>query len=75
MPRSAHAQLYVSQLSNGNEPVGLALSGNNLLVANYLGTTVGEYDATTGIALNANFITGLNQPSIAINEQAVPDGD
>ena len=26
-------------------------------------TTVGEYDATTGAAINANFITGLNQPT------------
>ena len=41
MPRSAHAQLYVSQLSNGS---------------------VGEYDATTGVAINANFITGLDNP-------------
>jgi hypothetical protein len=36
------------------------LSGNNLLVANYTSGTVGEYDATTGAAINANFITGRN---------------
>jgi hypothetical protein len=26
----------------------------------YLGTAVGEYNATTGAAINANFTTGLN---------------
>ena len=26
------------------------------------GSTVGEYDATTGAAINANFITGLSAP-------------
>ena len=46
-----------------NGPVGLALSGNNLFVANFGGGTVGEYNATTGAAINANFITGLNDPS------------
>ena len=29
-------------------PTGLALSGNNLFVANFGGGTVGEYNATTG---------------------------
>jgi hypothetical protein len=42
---------------------GLALSGNDLFVANQSGTTVGEYDATTGAAINANFLTGLNLPA------------
>jgi DNA-binding beta-propeller fold protein YncE len=37
MPRSAHAQIYVSQ----GDTAG-----------------IGEYDATTGAAINANFITG-----------------
>src|SRR5271167_4574084 len=41
MPRSAHAQLYVSQVFNGG---------------------VGKYNATTGAAINANFITGLSSP-------------
>ncbi len=31
-----------------------------LYVANADGETVGEYNATTGAAINANFITGLN---------------
>jgi hypothetical protein len=47
----------------GPNSFGLALSGNNLFVANWVGTTVGEYDATTGVAVNANFITGLNNPT------------
>jgi hypothetical protein len=40
MPRNAHAQLYVTQLSG----------------------VVSEYDATTGAAINASFITGLMFP-------------
>jgi len=31
-------------------------------VPNYTGGTVGEYNATTGAAINANFITRLNLP-------------
>ena len=37
--------------------------GNNLFVitldVNFFTSTVAEYDATTGAAINANFITGL----------------
>jgi hypothetical protein len=42
----------------------LALSNNSLFVAydgSEHGYTVGEYDATTGAAINANLITGLNE--------------
>jgi hypothetical protein len=49
-----------------NEPFGLALSGNDLFVGSYAGgsgTTVGEYDATTGHVINPSFITGLNGPA------------
>jgi uncharacterized membrane protein len=52
MPRSARAQLYVSQLL-----------GNS---------SVGEYDATTGAAINANFITGLNEP-VGLAVASVPE--
>ncbi len=45
-----------------NSPLGLAISGNNLFVANFGSGTVGEYDATTGATINANFVTGLNGP-------------
>jgi hypothetical protein len=55
-----------STITGLNGPAGLALSGNDLFVANYgggSGTTVGEYDATTGgAAINPSFITGLNDP-------------
>ena len=33
-----------------------------LFVANFGSATVGEYDAKTGVAINASFITGLNNP-------------
>jgi WD40 repeat protein len=44
---------------------GLALSSNGLylFVAGYNSGTVGEYDATTGAVINANFITGLSYPT------------
>src|SRR5271165_395407 len=55
-----------------DRPVGLALSGNNLFVADNgstggLQATVGEYNATTGAAINANFITGLNGYGLALS--------
>jgi hypothetical protein len=86
MPRSARAQLYVSQFGSGpgntgivgeyntstgaaissftpitglNESYGLAVLGNDLFVANIpmppgiFTLQVGEYNATTGVAINA----------------------
>jgi len=48
MPRNANAQLlYVCQAGNG------PITSNG---------SVGEYNAATGAAINANFITGLNYP-------------
>ena len=44
MPRTAHAQLYVAQLTSF--PIGV----------------VDKYDAKTGAAINASFITGLTDP-------------
>ena len=44
-------------------PFAIAVLGNNLFVTYYTGQNhyaVGEYDATTGAAINANLITGLN---------------
>jgi hypothetical protein len=38
------------------------VSGNNLFVADRNTGTVGEYNATTGATINANFITGLSTP-------------
>lgn len=45
---------------------GLALSGNHLFVANYGISTVGEYKATTGAAINANFVTGTEQRGLRL---------
>jgi hypothetical protein len=98
MPRSARAQLYISQAPGiqlndgtvgkydattgaaihanfiqGNAPTGLAVSGNNLFLANtFGGSTVGEYDANKGNVINANFITGLNGP-IDLAVASVPE--
>jgi hypothetical protein len=43
-------------------PIGLAISGANLFVADVTDNTVGKYDATTGATINANFVTGLSGP-------------
>jgi hypothetical protein len=49
---------------------GIAVSGNTLFVVNGnefgFNGRVGEYDATTGAAINANFITGLQHDPVAI---------
>ena len=45
-----------------DRPTALALLDNVLFVANQMGT-IGKYDAVTGEAINANFITGLKLPS------------
>jgi hypothetical protein len=36
------------------------VSGNNLFVTNQRNGTVGQYNAITGAAINANFISGLS---------------
>jgi hypothetical protein len=46
-------------------PQGLAVQGNILFVANFGFGTVGKYNATTGNAINANFITGGRPPQRA----------
>ena len=43
-------------------PSGLALSGNTLYIADAVSARIGQYDATTGATINANFITGLAGP-------------
>ncbi len=87
MPRTARAQLYVTEVPPGvvlgfvgkydattgaaispsfitglNGPVGLAVLGNKLFMANFFSGTVGKYDTKTGAAINASFITGLSFP-------------
>jgi DNA-binding beta-propeller fold protein YncE len=56
------AAISPSFITGLNFPVGLAVKGNTLFVANFDAGTVGKYDATTGGAINASFITGLNGP-------------
>jgi hypothetical protein len=66
---STGAAINANLITTGlNGPNGFALSGNNLFVANYDdafgengGTTVGEYNLTTG-AFNPTFIRGLDGP-------------
>jgi hypothetical protein len=51
-------------------PFFLAGHGNTLFVTNEFSGTVGEYDANTGLAINANFIMGLGDPvGIAVNKR------
>jgi DNA-binding beta-propeller fold protein YncE len=56
------AAISPSFITGLNFPVGLAVKGNTLFVANNPGSTVGAYDAKTGAAINASFITGLFGP-------------
>ena len=54
-------------------PLGVEVLDNNLFVANYNGSTVREYDASTGALINANFITGLSLPQgLAISDVPEP---
>jgi hypothetical protein len=46
--------------------------GNDLFVGRNQIGTVGEYSATTGAAINANFITGPNDP-YALASTSVPE--
>ncbi len=56
------AAISPSFITGLNFPVGLAVKGNTLFVANADGNTVGKYDAKTGAAISPSFITGLNAP-------------
>ncbi len=38
----------------------MAVNGNDLYVVDYGSGTIGEYDATTGAAINADLVTGLS---------------
>src|SRR5271165_296639 len=54
---------------------GIALSGNNLFVGSvtFFEGTVIKYDATMGVAINDNFITGLNgSPLLAVAPTPTP---
>ena len=55
---AAGAVINSSFITGLDGPQGLLLSGNTLYVADYLAGRVGTYDATTGAAINASFISG-----------------
>ena len=55
------AAISPSFITGLSAPIGLAVLGNTLFVANNA-NTVGEYDAKTGAAINASFITRLTDP-------------
>jgi outer membrane protein assembly factor BamB len=62
---------FIDFTSGGNSPPTLLIAASTLYVPNYdfgTGTTVGMYNAATGVG-NANFITGLTGPpfGLAIN--------
>jgi glucose/arabinose dehydrogenase len=63
---TAGAAISPSFITGLTNPYGLALSGNNLFVANTNGVRVGEYDATTGAVINANFTTRLYPEALAV---------
>jgi PEP-CTERM motif len=71
-PRSRTGANLITGLGGAN--AGIALDGSgNLFLAD--GTTIGEYNATTGAAINSNFITGLvaNTVIMAIEPASVPE--
>jgi hypothetical protein len=43
------------------------VSGNNLFAANINSATVGQYNATTGAAINLNVITGFIPYGVAVS--------
>jgi hypothetical protein len=57
------ATVNASLISGLNEPIGIAVSGSDLFVANYYGGgTVDEY-TTAGATVNAALLSGLSSPS------------
>ena len=57
-----------SLVSGLGEPNGLVVSGPDLFVTNFGTGTIGEYDATTGAAVNRSLVSGLSYPiAIAVS--------
>jgi DNA-binding beta-propeller fold protein YncE len=56
------AAISPSFITGLSEPIGLAVLGNTLFVADVGIGTVGKYDAKTGAAISPSFITGLIGP-------------
>ena len=50
-----------------------AAHGQDLYVASFGSNTVGEYDASTGALIDANFVTGLDNPyGLAVSDVPEP---
>jgi WD40 repeat protein len=57
--------INASFITGLSDPNALALSGDNLYIANQSGS-VGKYDAKTGAAINSSFITGTSFAPIGL---------
>ena len=55
--------MNASLVSGLSHPVGIAVSGSNLFVANHGTGTIGEYNATSGAVVNASLVSGLSDPA------------
>lgn len=53
--------INASLISDSNWPYGMAVCGSNLLVEQIFNGTVGEYNMSTGAAVNSSLISGLGQ--------------
>jgi len=51
-----------SLISGLSDPTGIAVSGSDLFVTNFGGTTIGEYD-TSGAPVNASLVSGTYGPT------------
>ena len=61
------ATLNPSLITGLNSPYGIAVSGSDLFVTNYVNGTIGEY-TTSGATVNASLIKGLPTPvAIAVS--------
>jgi streptogramin lyase len=61
------ALMNSSLISGLDEPIGLAVVGNDLFVVNNFSGSIAEY-TTSGTLVNAHFATGLNSPSELVAE-------
>ncbi len=49
-------------ISGMDDPIDLAILGNNLFVLDHANKSIGEYDATSGATINSHLVTGLSDP-------------
>jgi len=58
---TAGAMVNASLVTGLSNPLGVAVSGGDIFVANYNSGTIGEY-TTGGATVNASLVTGLDYP-------------